>query len=87
MVTIAMIALGGLALFASETCLSYRLAQYFGDEQAPRQCGHCSVCAGQVAYLPEPPALSPLVDYLIFDVALSLLSPYFSFASYLLCSS
>lgn len=51
-----------LALFASETCLSYRLAQYFGDEQAPRQCGHCSVCAGQVAYLPEPPALPPLVD-------------------------
>ena len=51
-----------LALFASDTCLSYRLAQYFGDEQAPRQCGHCSVCAGQVAYLPEPPALPPLVD-------------------------
>lgn len=51
-----------LALFASETCLSYRLAQYFGDEQAPQHCGHCSVCAGQVAYLPEPPALSPLVD-------------------------
>ena len=51
-----------LALFASETCLSYRLAQYFGDEQAPQQCGHCSVCAGQVAHLPEPPALMPLVD-------------------------
>ena len=51
-----------LALFASDTCLSYRLAQYFGDEQTPRQCGHCSVCAGQVAYLPEPPALPPLVD-------------------------
>ncbi|MCF3193012.1 RecQ family ATP-dependent DNA helicase [Pseudomonas bubulae] len=51
-----------LALFASDTCLSYRLAQYFGDEQAARQCGHCSVCAGQVAYLPEPPALPPLVD-------------------------
>ncbi|MEB0205154.1 RecQ family ATP-dependent DNA helicase [Pseudomonas sp. CCC3.1] len=51
-----------LALFASGTCLSYRLAQYFGDEQAPQQCGHCSVCAGQVAQLPEPPALVPLVD-------------------------
>ena len=51
-----------LALFASETCLSYRLAHYFGDEQAPQQCGHCSVCAGQVARLPDPPALSPLVD-------------------------
>ena len=51
-----------LALFASDTCLSYRLAQYFGDEQAPQQCGHCSVCAGQIAHLPEPPALAPLVD-------------------------
>ena len=51
-----------LALFASDTCLSYRLARYFGDDQAPRQCGHCSVCAGQVSRLPEPPALAPLVD-------------------------
>ena len=51
-----------LALFSSETCLSYRLAQYFGDQQAPQQCGHCSVCAGQVAQLPEPPPLTPLVD-------------------------
>ena len=51
-----------LALFSSETCLSYRLALYFGDEQAPQQCGHCSVCAGQVAQLPEPPPLTPLVD-------------------------
>ena len=51
-----------LALFASDTCLSYRLARYFGDDQAPRQCGHCSVCAGQVARLPEAPALAPLVD-------------------------
>ncbi|MGP4953777.1 RecQ family ATP-dependent DNA helicase [Pseudomonas helleri] len=51
-----------LALFSSDTCLSYRLAQYFGDEQAPQQCGHCSVCAGQIARLPDPPALAPLVD-------------------------
>ena len=51
-----------LALFASDTCLSYRLARYFGDDQAPRQCGHCSVCAGQVARLPEAPALAPLED-------------------------
>ncbi|MFJ2330581.1 RecQ family ATP-dependent DNA helicase [Pseudomonas helleri] len=51
-----------LALFSSDTCLSYRLAKYFGDEQAPQQCGHCSVCAGQIARLPDPPALAPLVD-------------------------
>ncbi len=49
-----------LELFASEQCLSHRLAVYFGDERAPRQCGHCSVCRGQVARLPEPPSLVPL---------------------------
>ena len=49
-----------LDLFASEQCLSHRLAQYFGDERAPERCGHCSVCAGRVAVLPEPSALTPL---------------------------
>ena len=49
-----------LALFASEQCLSQCLAAYFGDANAPQQCGHCSVCQGQVAHLPEPPALPPL---------------------------
>ena len=49
-----------LALFESAECLSQRLATYFGDRQAPQRCGHCSVCRGQVARLPEPPALAPL---------------------------
>ena len=49
-----------LDLFASDQCLSYRLADYFGDHQAPQRCGHCSVCHGQVAHLPEPPRLAPL---------------------------
>ncbi len=51
-----------LALFESSECLSQRLAAYFGDQQAPQRCGHCSVCRGQVAQLPEPPALAPLND-------------------------
>ncbi|SEC82977.1 ATP-dependent DNA helicase, RecQ-like [Pseudomonas saponiphila] len=51
-----------LDLFATEQCLGHRLAQYFGDAQAPRRCGHCSVCHSQVARLPEPPALPALVD-------------------------
>ncbi|WGO93725.1 ATP-dependent DNA helicase RecQ [Pseudomonas viciae] len=51
-----------LELFASDRCLGYRLAQYFGDENAPRQCGHCSVCHGHVTRLPEPPSLPALVD-------------------------
>ena len=49
-----------LDLFASEQCLAHRLSQYFGDEQAPQHCGHCSVCAGKVAHLPAPLELTPL---------------------------
>ncbi|MDU9400537.1 ATP-dependent DNA helicase RecQ [Pseudomonas sp. zfem003] len=49
-----------LALFASDTCLSARLARYFGDQAAPAACGHCSVCAGRVAVLPPPAPLASL---------------------------
>ncbi len=44
-----------LAIFESSQCLSYQLADYFGDTQSTRRpdgCGHCSVCAGTVATLP-----------------------------------
>ncbi|WP_339458486.1 RecQ family ATP-dependent DNA helicase [Pseudomonas sp. EA_105y_Pfl2_R69] len=51
-----------LALFASEQCLSQRLAAYFGDANAPQQCGHCSVCLGHVAHLPAPPTLPALAN-------------------------
>ncbi|WP_455823892.1 RecQ family ATP-dependent DNA helicase [Pseudomonas graminis] len=51
-----------LDLFATDHCLGQRLAQYFGDEQAPQRCGHCSVCHGHVAHLPPSPSLPPLVD-------------------------
>ncbi|MES2817417.1 MAG: ATP-dependent DNA helicase RecQ [Pseudomonadota bacterium] len=49
-----------LALFATDSCLSQRLAAYFGDARAPARCGHCSVCHGQVAHLPPPPDLPDL---------------------------
>ncbi|ROM59359.1 RecQ family ATP-dependent DNA helicase [Pseudomonas rhodesiae] len=51
-----------LELFATEHCLGQRLARYFGDENAPQRCGHCSVCHGQVAHLLPPPSLPALVD-------------------------
>ncbi|TCD22129.1 RecQ family ATP-dependent DNA helicase [Pseudomonas sp. IC_126] len=51
-----------LALFESRECLSWRLADYFGDRQAPQRCGHCSVCQGRTAQLPEPPSLPPLAQ-------------------------
>jgi len=44
-----------LNLFATDTCLSHRLALHFGDEQAPLHCGHCSVCDGRHQALPKPP--------------------------------
>lgn len=36
-----------------DTCLSSNLAKYFDDQQAPQNCGHCSVCQGKVANLPD----------------------------------
>lgn len=38
-----------LQLFQSSDCLSHQLASYFADGDAPTQCGHCSVCRGQIA--------------------------------------
>ena len=40
-----------MRFFELETCLSSNLARYFDDQKAPQQCGHCSVCRGQVAKL------------------------------------
>ena len=40
-------------LFESPQCLSHQLAQYFSDQNAPKHCGHCSVCRGHQALLPK----------------------------------
>jgi len=37
--------------FELEKCLSRNLALYFDDQQAPDNCGYCSVCLGKVARL------------------------------------
>ena len=37
--------------FQLDNCLSAHLAHYFDDFQAPKQCGHCSVCKGSIAKL------------------------------------
>ncbi|MCW8335147.1 RecQ family ATP-dependent DNA helicase [Vibrio paucivorans] len=42
-----------LSFFQTEHCLSHRLASYFSDNNAPSQCGHCSVCRGSIATLPS----------------------------------
>jgi ATP-dependent DNA helicase RecQ len=45
--------------FELDSCLSCNLSRYFDDQQAPVQCGHCSVCRGEVASLEysAPPAM------------------------------
>ncbi|MBE0459750.1 RecQ family ATP-dependent DNA helicase [Pseudoalteromonas prydzensis] len=40
-----------IRFFELKSCLSYNLARYFDDNQAPEQCGHCSVCRGQAVTL------------------------------------
>ncbi|GAA5186504.1 RecQ family ATP-dependent DNA helicase [Ferrimonas gelatinilytica] len=46
-----------LALLQTPDCLSQALAHYFGDDQAPAHCGHCSACRGEAARLPAPEAV------------------------------
>lgn len=37
--------------FELPSCLSHHLALYFDDANSPENCGHCSVCKGQMAKL------------------------------------
>ncbi|NOH47247.1 RecQ family ATP-dependent DNA helicase [Vibrio rotiferianus] len=53
-----------LNLFQSSDCLSHQLAHYFADHNAPTQCGHCSVCRGQVASFPQPQQVQPELTHL-----------------------
>ncbi|TXR53833.1 RecQ family ATP-dependent DNA helicase [Reinekea thalattae] len=38
-----------LRFLQADVCLSYGLAKYFDDQNAPQRCGHCSVCQGNSA--------------------------------------
>ncbi|MCV2402552.1 RecQ family ATP-dependent DNA helicase [Marinomonas sp. C2222] len=37
-----------IRFFQLDRCLNHNLARYFGDQNAPTHCGHCSVCRGNV---------------------------------------
>ena len=52
-----------LGFFASKECLSLQLAKYFSDNRLQQACGHCSVCAGTPAILPDAPVLPDLEQY------------------------
>ena len=52
-----------MAFFETNQCLSQQLAVYFADHKSPANCGHCSVCAGQIAQFPALPQLKPLSSF------------------------
>lgn len=37
-----------IRFFQLDRCLNHNLARYFGDQNSPEHCGHCSVCRGNV---------------------------------------
>ncbi len=41
-----------IRFFELGRCLNNNLARYFGDQNAPEHCGHCSVCRGQPLVFP-----------------------------------
>ena len=52
--------------FELQSCLSYNLARYFDDANAPQQCGHCSVCRGhavKLEYSLTPPEINESLIY------------------------
>ncbi|MBJ7537409.1 RecQ family ATP-dependent DNA helicase [Marinomonas sp. C1424] len=43
-----------IRFFQLERCLNHNLARYFGDQNAPEACGHCSVCRNNVLVFAKP---------------------------------
>lgn len=49
-----------IRLFESSNCLSTNLAWYFGEKKKGFQCGHCSVCKGQIGTMKHSRQLTPI---------------------------
>ncbi len=56
-----------IRFFELKTCLSYNLARYFDDQQAPEQCGHCSVCRGKAVTLEYSQTHDFVADEIIYQ--------------------
>ena len=52
-----------LGLFESPTCISNRLANYFGEQLQKKRCGHCSVCQGSKAEIKYTTELKSLSEF------------------------
>ncbi|MBA6415866.1 RecQ family ATP-dependent DNA helicase [Colwellia sp. 6M3] len=66
-----------VAFFQSQHCLTQELCHYFDDQQAPKSCGHCSVCRGQVAKLQYSNNHLP-VSIQTIELAITQLKQHFS---------
>ena len=53
--------------FELQSCLSYNLARYFDDANAPQQCGHCSVCRGHAVKLEYSITPAKIATVLIYQ--------------------
>ncbi len=51
-----------ISLFESDHCISKQMTMYFGDQQAPDSCGHCSVCISGSADFQSKTELTALVS-------------------------
>jgi len=49
--------------FESDTCISKKLAGYFGEKLDFQRCGHCSYCKNGKAKIEHTTALKPLSEY------------------------
>jgi ATP-dependent DNA helicase RecQ len=59
--------------FELDTCLSHNLSRYFDDQNAPVNCGHCSVCRGKEVKLSYSQDVIWPDDICIFEVLTSLI--------------
>ncbi len=59
--------------FELDTCLSHNLSRYFDDQNAPVNCGHCSVCRGKEVKLNYSQDVIWPDDIRIFEVLTSLI--------------
>jgi ATP-dependent DNA helicase RecQ len=52
-----------LDFFESSSCISKRLARYFGEEIKQERCGHCSFCCAGTAVIQHTLGLKPLSTF------------------------
>lgn len=53
-----------IRFFQLDRCLNHNLARYFGDQNSPERCGHCSVCRGKVLELSPQASINNDVEWL-----------------------